>query len=166
MIGHVLQGLGLHLTVNSSDSELQSSPQTNPPTIYLMPPTTTRLSPLLRLTRCFPPLKFRPLPRFYSTTPKNPPLPPPEKPPSLPKALQKYASHFRDRPLSHITSFLILHELTAIVPLGGLFLFFHETRWTPPGLPGEWVVAGTEKFGRYVCFYLFLGDPEADDLWG
>ncbi|RPB03571.1 hypothetical protein L873DRAFT_1760810 [Choiromyces venosus 120613-1] len=88
-----------------------------------------------------------------TTTPKpSPPPPPPAAKPTrtLPKALQKYASHFRDRPLSHITSFLILHEITAIVPLAGLFLFFHNTRWTPPGLPGEWVVAGVEKFGRYV----------------
>ncbi|CUS10581.1 unnamed protein product, partial [Tuber aestivum] len=85
-------------------------------------------------------------PRLHSTAPQ----PPPEKSPILPKALRKYAAHFRDRPFSHITSFLILHELTAIVPLGGLFLFFHKTHWTPPGVPGEWVVAGVDMFGKYV----------------
>ncbi|KAG0634160.1 hypothetical protein HOY80DRAFT_929129 [Tuber brumale] len=118
-----------------------------------MLPTLPRLSPLLHhLTRSFRPpspalLKFRPRqPRFHSTTPAESP----SSSRGLPKALKKYAARFRDRPFSHITSFVILHELTAIVPLGGLFLFFHKTRWTPPGLPGEWVAAGVDMFGKYV----------------
>ncbi|KAG0123958.1 hypothetical protein HOY82DRAFT_494641 [Tuber indicum] len=126
-----------------------------------MPLTPPRLSPLLHhLTRRFPrskPLfKFRP--RLHSTTPAE------ATPRGLPKALKKYAARFRDRPFSHITSFVILHELTAIVPLAGLFLFFHKTRWTPPGLPGEWVVAGVDMFGKYVRrkgWQRFKGDEGA-----
>ncbi|PWW72767.1 hypothetical protein C7212DRAFT_223318 [Tuber magnatum] len=110
--------------------------------------------PIPPLTPPPPPPPDPPLPAPQVPRQRPPPLhnpqPPPETPSSLPKALQKYAAHFRDRPLSHITSFLILHELTAIVPLGGLFLFFHKTRWTPPGVSGEWVVAGVERFGKYV----------------
>ncbi len=33
---------------------------------------------------------------------------------------------------SHITAFLVLHELTAIVPLFGLTFAFHKFDWLPP----------------------------------
>jgi hypothetical protein len=34
-------------------------------------------------------------------------------------------------PVTHITSFLILHEITAVVPILALFGVFHYTGWTP-----------------------------------
>ncbi|KAJ1949558.1 hypothetical protein FBU59_001092 [Linderina macrospora] len=43
----------------------------------------------------------------------------PSSPP--PKGWRKYAHRFRDRPASYLTSFALLHELTAIVPLFGVY---------------------------------------------
>ena len=92
-----------------------------------------------------------------SPKPPLPPPPPTNQPRLLPKSLRPYAERFRDRPVSHVTSFLILHELTAVLPLAGLVLLFHQTQWSPPGLPGEWIDAGMKKFGRYVrLFFLFF----------
>ena len=39
--------------------------------------------------------------------------------------MQKYTRRLKDAPVSHVVAFLILHELTAIVPLIGLFGLFH-----------------------------------------
>jgi hypothetical protein len=52
--------------------------------------------------------------------------------------------------LTHITSFLILHEITAVVPLLGLAATFHYTHWLPSWFAeGAWVLAGVEQFGKY-----------------
>ncbi|KAF9691147.1 hypothetical protein EKO04_010894 [Ascochyta lentis] len=68
----------------------------------------------------------------------------------LPKFLHKYTSALATAPLSHITSFLILHELTAIIPLLGLAATFHYTHWLPSWFAeGAWVLAGVERFGAY-----------------
>lgn len=68
----------------------------------------------------------------------------------LPKFLHKYTSALATAPLSHITSFLILHELTAIIPLLGLAATFHYTHWLPSWFAeGAWVLAGVERFGKY-----------------
>ncbi|KAK5119839.1 hypothetical protein LTR85_007165 [Meristemomyces frigidus] len=69
----------------------------------------------------------------------------------LPRFLRRFVAPLRNAPLSHITAFLILHELTAIVPLFGLAAFFHYSNWLPPYISeGKWVNQGTEKFGRYL----------------
>ncbi|KAG4426908.1 hypothetical protein IFR05_017609, partial [Cadophora sp. M221] len=53
-------------------------------------------------------------------------------------------------PLSHLTSFLILHELTAIIPLVGLATTFHYAGWLPEKwVQGCWVREGVERFGRW-----------------
>lgn len=49
----------------------------------------------------------------------------------LPGWAAKYAHRFKNNPASHITSFLILHEITAVLPLPILFWFFHSFDWTP-----------------------------------
>src|SRR5271155_2466428 len=49
----------------------------------------------------------------------------------VPRSLRKYTDGLRSAPISHVVSFLILHELTAIIPLVGLAGGFHV--W---GLPG------------------------------
>ncbi|KAF3009477.1 hypothetical protein E8E13_002836 [Curvularia kusanoi] len=68
----------------------------------------------------------------------------------LPKFLHKYTSALATAPLSHITSFLILHELTAIIPFLGLAATFHYTHWLPSWFAeGAWVLAGVEQFGKY-----------------
>lgn len=57
---------------------------------------------------------------------------------------------FTTPPLTHISAFLILHELAAIVPLFGLVGAFHYFQWLPPYFAeGKWVVIGVEKFGNY-----------------
>ncbi|CAH0058898.1 unnamed protein product [Clonostachys solani] len=61
----------------------------------------------------------------------------------LPRRLQKYTNGLRNAPVSHVVSFLILHELTAVVPLFVLFGFFHYTNYVPLGYM-------TEHFGNYV----------------
>ncbi|KAK3658777.1 hypothetical protein LTR56_001648 [Elasticomyces elasticus] len=69
----------------------------------------------------------------------------------LPKFLHRYTTPLRNAPVSHISAFLILHELTAIVPLLGLAALFHYTNYLPPLISeGKWVAEGTEKFGRYL----------------
>jgi Hypothetical protein FLILHELTA len=67
-----------------------------------------------------------------------------------PKFLRPTISALHNAPLTHITAFLILHELTAIVPIFGLVGAFHYFQWLPPFFAeGKWVVVGVEKFGNY-----------------
>lgn len=118
-------------------------------------------NPLLRPPRLrIPHLRTPHQTRQTSTTTPKPPAPP--DPPStrashllsrLPPSLQKYTTRLRSAPLSHITAFLILHELTAIVPLVGLFGVFHYTQLAPVGYMlehyGGYVRQGTERFEGY-----------------
>ncbi|KAI9834578.1 MAG: hypothetical protein M1819_002954 [Sarea resinae] len=68
----------------------------------------------------------------------------------LPRFLHRYTNPLRTAPLTHITSFLLLHELTAIIPLFGLAAAFHYTNYLPPYISeGRWVSDGVEKFGNY-----------------
>jgi len=61
--------------------------------------------------------------------------------------LQHYTKPLLRAPGSHITSFLILHEITALVPLIALV---HYSNWLPEQVVnGKWVQAGVEKWGRY-----------------
>lgn len=62
-------------------------------------------------------------------------------------------------PVSHVTSFLILHELTAIVPLIGFASGFHYLGWIPEvsGPMGEWVEQGTERFRKYFARKQWFG---------
>ena len=59
-------------------------------------------------------------------------------------------------PLSHVSAFLILHELTAIVPLLGLTAAFHYGGWLgqAQGMVESWVgdeklKEGTDKMERW-----------------
>ncbi|KAF4457752.1 hypothetical protein F53441_376 [Fusarium austroafricanum] len=71
----------------------------------------------------------------------------------LPLRLQKYTNGLRNAPVSHIVSFLILHEITAIVPVLGLFGLFHYTNYVPvdyvTGHFGSYVEDGVGRFERY-----------------
>lgn len=44
----------------------------------------------------------------------------------VPKFMRPYTTHFIRAPVSHVTAFLILHELTAIVPLIGTWYVLHQ----------------------------------------
>ncbi|KAL0943464.1 uncharacterized protein CTRU02_201352 [Colletotrichum truncatum] len=71
----------------------------------------------------------------------------------VPTRFQRYTSGLRKAPLSHIIAFLILHEITAIVPLLGLFGLFHYTNFLPlEYVTGHWagyVRDGVGKAERY-----------------
>lgn len=44
----------------------------------------------------------------------------------IPKFLQPYTTGFINAPVSHVTAFIILHEITAIIPLFGFWYVFHK----------------------------------------
>ncbi|KAI9812678.1 MAG: hypothetical protein M1826_002779 [Phylliscum demangeonii] len=68
----------------------------------------------------------------------------------LPRFLQSYLLPLRHAPVSHVSSFLILHELTALVPLIGLTAVFHYFEWIPSALrDGRHVREAVERFERY-----------------
>ncbi|GKT58330.1 hypothetical protein ColTof4_12260 [Colletotrichum tofieldiae] len=57
----------------------------------------------------------------------------------VPLRFQKYTTGLRKAPLSHIIAFLVLHEITAVVPLLGLFGLFHYTNFSPlEYVTGHW----------------------------
>ena len=87
----------------------------------------------------------------------------------LPKFLQRYTTPLINAPLTHISAFLLLHELTAVVPLFGLAATFHHTNWMPPFISeGKWVSDGMEKFGSYFRKKGWLGEEKARKYkwWG
>ncbi|OBT91336.1 hypothetical protein VE01_10663 [Pseudogymnoascus verrucosus] len=113
------------------------------------------------------PALLRPLRRLspgrpYTTTKPPSPTPAPATPPDTstrtrlnklldrtPKFLHPYTNGLRNAPVSHIISFLILHELTAIIPLIGLSAAFHYSEWTP-----EWMrERGEEYEGRFRRYF-------------
>ncbi|KGO43357.1 Uncharacterized protein family FLILHELTA [Penicillium expansum] len=72
----------------------------------------------------------------------------------LPRFLRAYTTPLFGAPVTHITSFLILHELTAIVPLFGLVGAFHYGAWMPDlaSQTGETNAfdEGAARFGRWL----------------
>ena len=87
----------------------------------------------------------------------------------LPKFLQRYTVPLVNAPLTHVSAFLFLHELTAVIPLLGLAAVFHYTRWMPPYISeGKWVSDGVEKFGNYFRRKGWLGHDQASRYkwWG
>lgn len=50
----------------------------------------------------------------------------------IPKVLRSQTEGLKHAPLTHIVAFLVLHEITAIVPLVGLATWFHWAGWLPP----------------------------------
>ncbi|KAL2143253.1 hypothetical protein VTI28DRAFT_10625 [Corynascus sepedonium] len=65
----------------------------------------------------------------------------------LPRPLQRYTARLRGAPVTHVVAFLILHELTAVVPLFGLFGLFHYTELAPVSSLAPWVA---ERYGASV----------------
>ena len=76
----------------------------------------------------------------------------------LPVSLRGYVAPLVNAPVSHVVSFLLLHELTAIVPLFGLAGAFHYTGWLPSLVgEGKWINEGMDKFDRYFRKKGWLG---------
>ncbi|GAB7330504.1 hypothetical protein MBLNU13_g02103t1 [Cladosporium sp. NU13] len=79
----------------------------------------------------------------------------------LPAFLRRYILPLRSAPVSHITAFLLLHEITAVIPILGLTAAFHYFDWLPPWIAeGALVKAGVEKFGRYLRRKGWIDDGE------
>ncbi|KAF2021273.1 hypothetical protein BU24DRAFT_18055 [Aaosphaeria arxii CBS 175.79] len=82
----------------------------------------------------------------------------------LPRFLHKYTSALGNAPLTHISAFLLLHEITAIVPLLGLAATFHYTHWLPSWFAeGAWVLQGVERFGKYFRKKGWIRSADADE---
>ncbi|KAK1761018.1 hypothetical protein QBC47DRAFT_368838 [Echria macrotheca] len=127
------------------------------------PPSPPNLSTTTRTTTTTLP---KPRRRHLSSSPNpQPPQPQPTSSASseraskilsrLPPSLQKYTHRLRTAPLSHILAFLVLHELTAIVPLVSLFALFHYTTLSSPALGvverylSGYIAEGAARFERY-----------------
>jgi len=83
----------------------------------------------------------------------------------VPRFLQPTVNGLRQAPLSHVAAFLVLHELTAVIPLFGLAGAFHYWRWLPPYFAeGAWISAGVEKFGRYFRKKGWISEREEKDV--
>ncbi|TGZ84243.1 hypothetical protein EX30DRAFT_338786 [Ascodesmis nigricans] len=86
-------------------------------------------------------------------SPSAPPTPTQSRISRLPARLQPYAQRFKDQPASHITAFLVLHEVTAIVPLLGLVGLFRVTDYSPTKLvKNEWLEGSLGFWERWVSF--------------
>ncbi|KAJ5647256.1 hypothetical protein N7490_003628 [Penicillium lividum] len=94
------------------------------------------------------------------STPKSPPSPKDSRSrlrqfnDRLPRFLRAYTTPLLGAPVTHVTSFLILHEITAIVPLFGLVAAFHYGNWMPDlasGTEGNNAFdEGAARFGRWL----------------
>ena len=81
-----------------------------------------------------------------------------------PKFLRPTVSALHNAPVTHITAFLLLHEVTAVVPLFGLAGAFHYYHWLPSYFAeGTWVADGVEKFGRYFRRKGWIGAGEQEE---
>ncbi|KAJ2849502.1 hypothetical protein GGI22_005523 [Coemansia erecta] len=63
----------------------------------------------------------------------------------LPRGWRKHLHEFRDRPASHITAFALLHEVTAVVPLVGVY---YALDYVEPKIPFPQAVL--EEGNRYI----------------
>lgn len=87
----------------------------------------------------------------------------------LPKFLQAYTRPLLNAPVTHISAFLLLHELTAVIPLFVLAGTFHYTQWLPSSIgDGPLVGDGVEKFERYFRKRGWLGEEARGNFewWG
>lgn len=85
----------------------------------------------------------------------------------LPAPLQRYTTRLRGAPVSHVVAFLVLHELTAVVPLFALFGLFHYTNLVPLGYMmehyGGYVREGVARFEKYFRRKGWFGFGEQEE---
>lgn len=117
---------------------------------------------IMWLRSCTRQLRGRPLSKSWARTLSSslPSQPQQDNVRKLPSWAAKYADRFKNHPTSHITSFLILHELTAVLPLPILWWFFHSFDWTPDGLPTEALEKGIEVASKQLKKWglIYTGD--------
>ncbi|KAI9028518.1 hypothetical protein DFJ74DRAFT_492888 [Hyaloraphidium curvatum] len=81
-------------------------------------------------------------------------------PPARETAFQRYKALFRAQPASHLTAFLVLHEITAVLPLPLLYYALHrsEVAWDAV-FPRDWLEKGDRRMrGTFKA----LGLPEIE----
>ncbi|KAL3478413.1 hypothetical protein BJX99DRAFT_106648 [Aspergillus californicus] len=85
----------------------------------------------------------------------------------LPSFLRSYTTPLLGGPATHITSFLILHEITAIVPIFGLVAAFHYGNWLPDLHSYSGFEDGTRRFTRWLRKRGIVGeDVDVEDVAG
>ncbi|OOQ85596.1 hypothetical protein PEBR_25360 [Penicillium brasilianum] len=103
------------------------------------------------------------LTRRNLSTPPNPPRAPKDSQSRLhrfndrlPRFLRTYTTPLLGAPVTHVTSFLVLHEITAILPLFGLVAAFHYGAWMPDlssdseSGKSNAFDEGAKRFGRWL----------------
>ena len=68
---------------------------------------------------------------------------------AVPRFLRRYTTPLLAAPVSHVTAFLVLHELTAVVPLVALAAAFHWGGWLPLA-DSEAARRAVDKWSRYA----------------
>ncbi|AOW02654.1 uncharacterized protein YALI1_C15105g [Yarrowia lipolytica] len=68
----------------------------------------------------------------------------------IPRFIRPLARRFKNAPVSYVTSFLIVHEITAIIPLFGLWWYFNRYDFVPPGLPDWLIVKGMSVIDKLL----------------
>lgn len=98
-------------------------------------------------------------PLLSQKLPPNTPVTPPSGSKILdkiPRFLHPWTKQFVNAPISHVTSFLILHEITAIVPLVGIWYLFHHYNWMiPMDLPHWAIQKGTAVIDKSMARFDF-----------
>ncbi|KAL3462552.1 hypothetical protein BJX64DRAFT_138563 [Aspergillus heterothallicus] len=83
----------------------------------------------------------------------------------LPPFLRTYTTPLLGAPATYITSFLILHEITAIIPLFGLVAAFHYGNWLPDLSEYRGFEEGTRRFTGWLRKKGWVGkDVEVKDV--
>ncbi|KAH9909650.1 hypothetical protein F4778DRAFT_7976 [Xylariomycetidae sp. FL2044] len=72
----------------------------------------------------------------------------------LPQRLRTPFANLRSAPLSHVGAFLVLHEVTAVVPVVGLTYLFYVMDWVPTAwVLGPWAAWAEEGLRKYVGYF-------------
>lgn len=77
------------------------------------------------------------------------------------KGWRKYAHQFRDKPASYMTTFALLHEITAIVPLPIVYYTLDYSGWHIPLVPQEAIEEGNRIMSKLRTRYGY--EPLAPD---
>jgi hypothetical protein len=78
----------------------------------------------------------------------------------VPRFLRRYTTPLLTAPVSHVAAFLVLHELTAVVPLVALAGAFHYAGWFPQLAGSETMRRGVDKWAGYFRRKGWLRDED------
>ncbi|KAI0531551.1 hypothetical protein GGR58DRAFT_230242 [Xylaria digitata] len=144
------------------------------------------ISPLFHLNpQARPRIRTRIHNRRFQSTDSKPPAPSTSNPSStaphthrisriltsasrfLPKQLQSSLQNLRSAPFSHVGAFLVLHEITAILPIFGLTYAFYVLDWVPTswvlGPFAAWAEDGLKKYAPYFRRKHLFGLKDKDE---